>query len=224
MQRRTSLKLLVAMAAFVCSPLLFAQEVLPIKPAQPGGEGGKVEVIEFFSYGCAHCRRFEPMINKWAANQPPHVVFRKVPISFGDPTILPLVKMHYTLQAMGLLEKLVAPMFEAVQDNRVSLDKEVVRNEWLAKQGVDVKKFNDTWRSFSVDAQAKRADQMSAAFKVTGVPAVAVNGKFLMAGAGETTLTTADKLIAQERGASVPGAASVTGSAKSTAPKNTVKK
>jgi protein dithiol oxidoreductase (disulfide-forming) len=203
MQRRTTLKALAATAALVASPLLFAQsDYQLVKPPQPGGAPGTVEVIEFFSFGCGHCRSFEPAVNKWAEAQPQDVVFRKVPVSFGDPSLQPLTRMYYTLEAMGLAKKLGPAIFEAVQVQRLRLSREDVRNDWLAKQGVDLKKFNDTWRSsFSVDSQTKRADQLTTAYKIMGVPSMAINGKYIIEGAGAQTLATTDRLIAQERAA-----------------------
>ncbi|KAF7598634.1 MAG: twin-arginine translocation pathway signal protein [Candidatus Dactylopiibacterium carminicum] len=204
MHRRTTLKGLLALATLTASPLLFAQgqDYQLVKPPQPGGANGQIEVLEFASFACVHCRRFAPEISKWAAAQGKDVVFKKVPVSFGNPALQALTRMYYTLQSMGLDEKLESSIFEAVQDRRLSLDKEAVRNDWLTKQGVDVKKFNDTWRtSFTVDSQTKRAEQLTLAYKIQATPTVTVNGKYLIEGAGPQTLTTMDRLIAQERSA-----------------------
>lgn len=171
-----------------------------LNPPQVGGVNGKIEVLEFFAFTCPHCRHFEPMLDKWSSAQTPDVVFKKIPISFGNPAVQPQIRLFYTLEAMGLAKKLTPAIFEAVQDKRVRFDKEDERNAWLTQQGVDVKKFNDIWRSsFAVDALTRRAEQLSAAYKIMGVPSMAINGKYVVEGGSPENLGTTDKLIAQER-------------------------
>lgn len=203
MNRRRLLKVFTAAALFSAASLVSGQAQRPayatLNPPQAGGANGQIEVIEFFSYGCPHCYNFDPLLSKWRAAQKKDITFVHVPVSFGRPDWAALGRLYVTLKAMGLDEKLHAAVFDAYQKDRVKLDDEKVRNEWLAKQGVDVRKFNDTWRSFGVDTQTKRAEQLSAAYRIQGVPSLAINGKYLIDGEGEQTLKTADELLQRVR-------------------------
>ncbi|MEC5398521.1 thiol:disulfide interchange protein DsbA/DsbL [Uliginosibacterium sp. H1] len=204
MNRRSLLQTLTAGAALATLPALSqaqqkGKDYVDITPPQPGGTGGNVEVLEFFSFMCPHCHEFEPRLQPWVKKLPPYVSFKRVPVGFGRPDWTALARMYLTLNVMGLNEKLDAKVFEAIHTQRVALHDEKTRNEWLAKQGVDVPKFNDTWRSFGVESQFKRSEQLARDYKVPGVPALAINGRW-MVNAGENVFKVSDQLIAQARG------------------------
>jgi len=139
-------------------------------------------VMEFFSYGCPHCSDFHPTVSKWAASLPSDVVFKRVPISFGRPQWASLSRLYYALEATGELSKLDGAVFRALHQDGKKLydDKSIIA--WVSAQGVDSKKFSDAYNSFGVISQAKRADQMAQAYKIQGVPALAVDGKYLVTG------------------------------------------
>lgn len=208
MNRRTLLQALAAAGLLHTLPAAAQAAFVPKKgpegdyvdivPPQPGGTGGKIEVLEFFSYMCPHCHDFEPRLQPWVKKLPPDVSFQKVPVSFGNPQWVAPARLFLTLRALGLNEKLDAKVFQAIHGQRVNFSDEKVRNDWLAKEGVDVKKFNDTWRSFGVESQMKRADQLTRDYKVPGVPALAVNGRWLL-NAGPNVFVTAETLFAQVR-------------------------
>lgn len=202
MQRRNTLKLFAAGLILAASGLMpaFAQEgVTPINPPQPTLGNGQIEVVEFFSYGCPHCAHFDPILTKWRAEQQKDVVFKRIPVSFGRSEWAAYGRLYLTLNALGISDKLDSAVFDAIQKDHVKLEKEDVRNDWLAKKGVDVKKFNDTWRSFAVDTQAKRAEQVSASYKVMGVPYLAIAGRFGIEGGDPNGLKNADAVIAKLR-------------------------
>ena len=159
-----------------------AQQNLPdfalLNPPQGTSETGKVEVIEFFWYGCPHCARLEPYIQKWAANLAKDVVFKRMHALPGNSWI-ENATMFYTLESMGLLDKLHTKVFDAIHNDSVNLNAKATREQWLAKQGVDVGKFNDVEKSFAVQAKINSARQKTASYKVDGVPMIIVNGKYL---------------------------------------------
>lgn len=205
MDRRTTLKLLAAGLALVNSPFSFAlraeKDYTVVSPPQPGGANGQVEVLEFFSYACPHCAEFDPLLANWRKTLPKDVVFRRVPVSFGRPQWADLGRVYLTLSAMALTEKLDPLVFDAIHQQRISLHDEGKRNDWLSKQGVDVAKFNNVWRSFGVESQVKRSEQQSEAYKVSSVPSLAIDGRYF-AGNEEgfpAMLRNADALIAQVR-------------------------
>lgn len=176
------------------------KEFTAISPAQPTDDPAKIEVIEFFSYGCPHCNDFHPLISAWAAKQPGDVVVKRVPVSFNRAAWANAAKLYYTLEATGELARLDNDVFKAIHSERTNLFDDKAIAEWVAKKGVDQKKFADTYNSFGVMSKVKRADQMAQAYRISGVPAVYVDGKYAVAGNnfGELLANT-DKAIAKAR-------------------------
>jgi thiol:disulfide interchange protein DsbA len=171
-----------------------------ISPAQPTEDAGKIEVLEFFSYGCPHCADFNPLVTAWAAKLPGDVVFRKVPITFGRAAWANIAKLYYALKVTGDLDRLESDVFKAIHNDRINLFDEKSLLEWVAKKGVDQKKFAEAFNSFGVMSQVRRGDQMAQAYKIQGVPALAVDGKYLVGGKDfNEQLAIADKLIAKAR-------------------------
>jgi protein dithiol oxidoreductase (disulfide-forming) len=171
-----------------------------ISPAQPTDEPGKIEVLEFFSYGCPHCAEFHPKLSAWVAKLPADVVVKRVPVSFGRAAWANIAKLYYALEVTGDLARLDGEVFKAVHEERANLFDEKTLNEWVAKKGVDPKKFADAYGSFGVMSKVKRADQMTQTYKIQGVPTLAVEGKYLVGGRDFTeALSIADQLIAKAR-------------------------
>ena len=138
---------------------------------------GKIEVVEFFWYNCPHCNAFEPTLHAWSKNLPKDVVLRRVPVAFRD-TFVPQQRLFYTLEAMGLVDKLHAKVFAAIHQEKVNLEKAEAIVEWVGKQGVDQAKFTEQYNSFTVMTKATKASQLQNAYKVEGVPALGVAGRF----------------------------------------------
>jgi thiol:disulfide interchange protein DsbA len=176
------------------------KDYTPISPVQPTDDAAKIEVLEFFSYGCPHCADFNPLLTAWVAKQPADVVFKKVPITFGRGAWEGIARLYYTLQVTGDLARLEADVFRAIHIEKINLFEQGALTEWVVKKGVDQKKFTDTFKSFGVMSQVKRGDQMAQSYKVSGVPALAVDGKFMVGGKDfAEQLANADKLIAKAR-------------------------
>ena len=203
MNRRNWLQL----AAFVlCSQLaagasaqVAGKDYIALSPPQPGAAHG-IEVIEFFSFACPHCMQLEPLLQKWRAAQPKDVVLRRVPVAFGRPEWAALARMYVTLGTIGMADKLDEKVFAAIHIGRVNLADEKTRNDWLGKQGVDLKKYADSSRSFGVESLVKRAEQLTHDYKVTSVPSIYVDGRYeVQATSYEELLTNTDLLIAKAR-------------------------
>ncbi|MDO8933130.1 MAG: thiol:disulfide interchange protein DsbA/DsbL [Rhodocyclaceae bacterium] len=203
------LKALIGIACLVFATLAGAQELREgrdytvLNPAQATEAKGKIEVTEFFWYGCSHCFDFEPLLQKWLKTMPKDVVFRRVPALFPGGKWLTDTKTYYTLEAMGLVEKMHQEVFDATHIDRTRLNDEATLFAWMEKKGVDRKKFEDTFRSFAIQSKAQRSMQLSQAHGLDGVPALVVQGKYKPA-AGATgsygdVLVTLDKLIAKVR-------------------------
>jgi thiol:disulfide interchange protein DsbA len=152
------------------------------KPINPplASTKGKIEVLEFFSYGCPHCSDFHPLITPWAAKLPKDVSFRRVPVSFNRPEWARLSRIYYALEATGDLAKFDAAVFIAIHEQRVTFKTDEAVVSWAVSKGIDGKKFGDALASFSMQSKVQRADQEASAAHISGVPALAVDGKFLL--------------------------------------------
>jgi len=155
-------------------------EYLELGAAQPTDTAGKIEVIEFFSYLCPHCYGFEPTLKAWVKKLPKDTQFRRVPAMFSD-AYAQAARAYYALEAIGEVERLHTALFDAVHTGaRLRIEDETALTAWLGKQGVDTKKFAAAYRSFSVEGKLKRAAQLTQAYKIDGVPSMAVDGKYVV--------------------------------------------
>ncbi|HUJ01563.1 MAG TPA: thiol:disulfide interchange protein DsbA/DsbL [Usitatibacter sp.] len=173
-----------------------------VSPPQPTESNGKIEVIEFFWYGCPHCYHLEPMVNAWLKNKPDDVVFKRVP-AYPAESWGVLARVFYTIQAMGLLPEFHEKIFDAIHKDGVNLQNKKILEQWLAKNGVDPKKYDDVEKSFTVQSDLQRAKQMTVNYKVDSVPRLVVNGKYYtsgeLAGTPERIFAVVDELIAKVR-------------------------
>ena len=174
-----------------------AQRYMELKPPQPTEAGGKIEVVEFFWYGCIHCYNLEPALEGWLKKLPPDAQFRRVPAVF-NPRWEHDARIFYAFEVLGLLNKLHRPFFDAIHQDRLRTDDPKALAQWLQKQGVDAQKFSDVMRSFSVHSKTQRAKLMTAGYKIDGTPAIAVDGRYTVS-AGEGMLETVSQLIGQAR-------------------------
>ncbi|HTH94206.1 MAG TPA: thiol:disulfide interchange protein DsbA/DsbL [Rhodocyclaceae bacterium] len=157
------------------------QDYSAYDPQQPTDAGpGKIEVTEFFFYDCPHCNDMEPLIEQWAKTLPKDVVLRRVPVLFR-PQLAAGAKLYYTLDAMNLVGKLNADVFNAIHQQNINLDDQDTLFKWIASKGVDATKFAQIYGSFAVDSKVRNADQITRAHKIPGTPAIVVDGKYLVA-------------------------------------------
>ena len=147
---------------------------------QPVESGKRIEVLEFFWYGCPHCNALQPPLRVWLKQKPADVEFRRVPAVFSDSWI-PLTWTYYTLEAMGIVDKLHYDVFDAIHEQKVRLSDQKVLFDWAAKQGVDANKFAETYSSFGVKSRGMRSIEMTKAYDIPGTPALTVDGKYLVA-------------------------------------------
>lgn len=173
------------------------------KPATVETPAGKIEVVEFFWYNCPHCNSFEPQFDAWSKRVPKDVVVRRVPVAFR-PDFEPQQRLYYVLDAMGLVDKLHVKVFQAIHVERQRLDRAEAIADWVAKQGVDKAQFMAQFNSFSIASKAARATQLQNAYKVEGVPALGIGGRFYTDGTYaknmERALQVTDALVLELRG------------------------
>jgi thiol:disulfide interchange protein DsbA len=154
----------------------FDYRILPA--AQPVEAKGKVEVIEFFWYGCPHCYDFEPELSTWVKRQPKDVTFKRVPVAFRDD-FMPHSQLFYALEAMGkgdaMNEKVMYAMHK--ENKRLMTENEIA--DWVASQGIDRNTFLASYRSFAVVSKARAARQLADAYRIDGVPTIVMQGRYV---------------------------------------------
>ena len=169
-----------------------------LSPPQPTGVRGKIEVAEFFWYGCPHCYAFEPTLNKWLKTLPKDVVFRRIPALASDRW-LPGARLYYALRAIGAEGEVHDALFAAIHLDRMDYTDPATVTDWLVKRGVDRQKFTAAYHSSAVQEKILRARQLTRAYGITGVPTMAIGGRYLtsntMAGSFEAMPAILDQLI-----------------------------
>ena len=181
------------------------EEVTRLEKPQPVAMPGKIEVIEFFWYGCPHCNSLEPAVEAWEKKLPKDVVLRREHVIWqGNSATEIHARLFLTLRAMNLLERHHRAVFDAIHNTKARLRDETQVLDWAVKRGIDRKQFEATFKSFGVQAYLGRARTMTRDYDVGGVPSFVVNGKYLTslgsAHGPDKLFAILDKLIAQERG------------------------
>jgi protein dithiol oxidoreductase (disulfide-forming) len=148
-----------------------------LQNALPVENPGKVEVAEFFWYGCIHCYNLEPVIEAWLPKLPPDAYFRRIPAVFNERWAIDAA-IYYAFESLGVLSKVHRPFFDAIHKDRLKTDNPEALNEWLGKNGVDPKKLEAATKSFGVQSKLKRAAQLTAGSKIDGTPALMVQGRY----------------------------------------------
>lgn len=193
---------LVATAAHAQAPRAGTDYVALGRPLATSAPAGKIEVIEFFWYGCPHCNRFEPMLDAWVRKLPADVSFRRVPVAFRDEFVVHQ-RIYYAIEAMGKLDELHKKVFHAIHVERQRLDNVDAVADFMARNGQDRAKFVEVYNSFSVQTKTRQAKQLADGYKIDGVPALGVNGRFwtsgALSGSLERSLQVADHLIGLAR-------------------------
>lgn len=212
MQRRDFSRSLLAVAGTAASGLALtpahAQRVGPkegvdfVTLAQPvpvESAAGQVEVLEFFAYSCVHCANFEPALDQWIQQKPAHVVVRRMPVAFS-PQFVPMQRLYFSLEAMNLVDKLHAKVFQAIHAERQPLTTPPAIIDWVAKQGVDRARFTETFNAKPTGEKAALAVKLQDAYQVEGTPSLGIGGRYYVKGQGPQTLVVANALIAGLRG------------------------
>jgi thiol:disulfide interchange protein DsbA len=167
----------------------------------PTDTGDKVEVLEFFWYGCPHCFTFEPYIKDWKKTKPANVEFVRVPAIFRPDWEIQ-ARAYYALSNMGVIEDLHGKIFAAINKDKKRLNNKALITDFVVKNGVNRENFEKEYSSFSVDSMVRKAKKKQTAFNIQGVPSIAVNGKYLtsgsMSGSYDNLIKIMDHLIEKE--------------------------
>jgi thiol:disulfide interchange protein DsbA len=169
----------------------------------------KIQVVEFFHYGCPHCREFDPLLDEWRKKLAADVVFTRIPVIWGDeadkgfPYYTGWALLYYALETSAQIDKLHGKTFVAVQDENIPLHSADTVKTWIKQQGIDADAFMETYKSFGLQSKVRRAGQLSRAYKITSVPSMAVQGRYVtssaLTGSHEAVLKEVDRLVASVR-------------------------
>ena len=174
-----------------------------VSPPAPVASTGKVEVVEFFWYGCPHCNHFEPYLAAWLGKLPADIAFRRVPVAFRENPFGIHQRLYYTVESLGLIPTLHAKIFHAIHEQGLKLDKPELIADFVAKQGVDQAKFMSVMDSFAVQTKCKQARSLAESYKIDGVPTLGIAGQYTTAvslnGTPEKTLAVVDYLVGRTR-------------------------
>ena len=192
-----------SLSALAAGPEAFeGHDYTRIKNVQPVATGKNVEVLEFFWYRCPHCFQLEPGLNAWLKTLPRDAQVRRVPAVFRDDW-MPGAKLYYTLEQMKLLDSLHHKVFDAYHVQNINLNDPALLGGWIAQQGVDRKKFEGVYHSFSTQTKATQGARLATTYAITGVPAFIIDGKYAtsmsMTGSEARLFEVLDQLIVKAR-------------------------
>lgn len=194
---------LVVAVALMTSGVAFAELQLGkdytlVKPPQPT-ETKKIEVLEFFFYGCSHCFHLHPKLSAWEKSKPADVELVLVPTIFRD-SWEPMARTYYALDSMGQVQKLHDALFNTWNLENTPLVEEAVIRDFVSKRGVDGAKFSAAYSSFSVQSRVTRSKQMARSYGVEGTPTMIVDGKYKISGLQpDDTIRVLKELIVMAR-------------------------
>ena len=184
-------------------PIEGRQYVRLTQPVPTNAGPGKIEVIEFFWYGCPHCNAFEPALEAWVKQLPADMVFQRVPVAFSAVPFVAHQRIFYALESLGLVVAMHRKVFYAIHHDRLRLDQPAEISAFMAKNGVDPVKFMEAFNSFTTQTRLRQANQLVDGYKIDGVPAMGIQGRFYtsgtLAGTNEKALAVTDALVRRLR-------------------------
>lgn len=197
------LLLLIPMLAVAAASGQFRENVAyeRIVPAQPTADSNKIEVVEVFWYGCPHCHRFQPYVDRWLLGVDTEVTFIRLPAILSENWAIH-ARAYYTAEALDVTEQIHEPLFAAIHDRKERLRTEDELAAFFARHGVDRDRFHRTFNSFAVNSKVQRARELTRRYGIEGTPAVVVNGKYrtgpAMTGSFERLIDVMDHLVDEE--------------------------
>jgi thiol:disulfide interchange protein DsbA len=174
------------------------REFQRIEPLHPAALDGRIEVIEFFYYGCPVCYETEPFLSRWLGAAPDYVAIRRVP-ALSSEAWESFAKLYYALETLGQVEHLHWSVYDSVHFENLQLGDEKVMADWAARNGIESEKFVQAYGSQAVAEKTAQAREVLKAYGVRAVPTFIVDGKFLtsarLAGGSEQVVQVLDYLV-----------------------------
>jgi thiol:disulfide interchange protein DsbA len=198
------IKQFIMVLALLCATQVFAEpeagkDYLVLQPSQPTHSGSKIEVLEFFFYGCSHCFNLHPQLSAWEKKMPKDVELTLVPAVFNATWEIS-ARTFYALEALGLRAQVHDDLFNAWNVDKLELLDEASNADFLSRHGIDRKKFSDAYNSFSMQSRVMHAKQMGQIYGIRGTPTIIVDGKYLITGLHPVeTIQVMNALISKAR-------------------------
>ena len=193
---------LAACAASAAAQLQVGREFTRLDPPRPVATGSRIEVIEFFYYGCPICYETQPLLSRWLTAAPEYVALRRVP-AFSSENWEAFAKLYYTLEELGQIARLHWPIYDNFHFDGVMLNDQKVMADWVARNGIDRQKFVETYDSAGVQAKVSQGREMMKTYDVRGVPTFVVDGKYVtssrLAGGTRQMMHVVDELVKRAR-------------------------
>jgi len=198
------IKQIFVVLALLCANQVFAEpepgkDYKVLHSAQPAHAGNKIEVLEFFFYGCSHCFKMHPVLTAWEKKMPKDVELVFVPTIF-NASWEPMARTYYTLELLGQEKRLHDDLFNAWNVNNIDLSDKAKIIDFVGQHGVDRKKFSDAYDSFTMQSKISRSKQLAKIYGIRGTPSLTVDGKYLISGLGpEESINVLNALIDKAR-------------------------
>lgn len=206
--RSTLLKLALGLAALVFAAAALAQQPLRQKveydliAPQPTATGDRIEVVEFFWYGCPHCNNLQPPLEGWLKRKPTDVELRRVPAVFRESWI-PHARVYYALEALGEVGRLHQAVYRAIHVEKQSLMTPEAIAAWASRNGIEPARWSATYNSPEIDRKIEESKKHTIAYAIEGTPSLVVDGRYLTSsGKAESmpqVITILDGLITMAR-------------------------
>ena len=161
---------------------------------------GKIEVREFFWYGCPHCFTLEPHMQTWLKKMPKDVRFVRTPAAM-NPVWEQGARAYFVSEALGVRQKTHLTLFHEIHQGGKPILEQASFAKFFTQYGVSAAKFNSTYKSFAITSKVAQAQDLAKRYQLSGVPAVTVNGKYIIQGEDGKVTQVLDYLIAKERAA-----------------------
>src|SRR5262245_16602692 len=152
-----------------------------IEPPQPTETGDRIEVIDFFWYGCPYCNQLLPFLEAWIKTKPADVTVRRLPAILKDSWV-PHARIYYTLELLNEAERLHSRVFHSYHVEELHMSKPDVMEQWAVKNGIDRRRWVDAYFSPEVDGKIARAARAMKLYNVEGTPSIAVDGRYITSG------------------------------------------
>jgi protein dithiol oxidoreductase (disulfide-forming) len=191
----------LSLSTSVEANIVAGHDYLALDVAQRQDSNGKIEVIEFFSWGCPHCYNFYPLLAQWLAKLPKDATFKRVPVGLGHPEWDNLSRAYYALQSTGDAARLDSQIFDAIHRDHVALFDEQSIATWVGKHGVDVAQFKAAFHSFGVNTSLDQAERTAVGYRIDAVPTLAIGGRYTVGSGVDQShmLAVSSELIAKVR-------------------------
>ncbi len=159
---------------------------------------GKIEVREFFWYGCGHCFTLEPHMQVWLRKLPKDVNFVRTPAAMNQVWEMN-ARGYYVSEALGVRKRTHLPLFHAIHDKGQQIFDQKSQAKFFVKYGIPEAKFNSMFNSFAITSKVAQANKLARQYQLTGVPAVVVNGKYVVSGDNGKVIQVVNYLVDKER-------------------------